>query len=372
MNGDAYAKAGVDYKDLQPFKDQMVAMGKTTFGFPLAAGAKVIDDVPHSHGAIFEIGGMMFVLTIEGLGNKNWIAEWMYLMTGDPRWFAGIGIDTILMASNDNIAQGAVPLIYVDEVTVGLGSWFRDSIRAEAIVQSFYNGLQGLGVALPAGETPALKFLLNPEAPVESAPSFSGAILGVIDPKSRLITGSKLAAGDSIIAVKSSGVHANGISLLIEEAKKLPDHFLTVLPNGNTFGEEALIPTVDYSPMVNALLEAGVDVHALLPGTGDGVGKLAFDKHPYTYRVTNWWPEDEIPLLFRFMRDHCGIGLLDCLKTFNWGGGYYVYVPADEEEEAVRVITEAGFDCLKVGLVEEGQRQTIFEPAGITLPPPGE
>lgn len=171
MSG-AYAKAGVDYKDLQPFKDQMVAMGKRTYGFPLAAGAKVVADVPHSHGAIFEIGGTLFVLTIEGLGNKNWIAEWMYLMTGDPRWFAGIGIDTILMASNDNIAQGAIPLIYVDEVTVGLGSWFRDSIRAEAIVQSFYNGLHDLGVALPAGETPALKFLLNPEAPVESAPSF--------------------------------------------------------------------------------------------------------------------------------------------------------------------------------------------------------
>lgn len=194
----------------------------------------------------------------------------------------------------------------------------------------------------------------------------------MIDPKSRLVTGSKLAAGDSIIAVKSSGIHANGISLLIEEAKKLPDHFLTVLPNGKMFGEEALIPTVDYSPMVNALLAAGVDVHALLPGTDDGVGKLAFDKRPFAYRVTNWWPEEQIPLLFRFMRDHCGISMEDCLKTFNWAGGYYIFVPPREEERALQIIQLAGFDGLKVGQVTEGERCTIFEPAGITLPPPGE
>lgn len=370
--GEYARKGGVDYSQLQPFKDQMVAMGQRTHSFPNAAGVRVVSDILHAHGAVWVYNGQLFIQTTEGLGNKNWIAEWMYLMTKDPRWFEGIGIDTVLMATNDLIAQGGVPVIYTDEVAVGDGRWFLDQARAAVLAESFYQGCLMTGMALPAGETPALKFLLKSEAPVQSAPSLSGTATGVINPKSRLVTGQKLQRGDVIIGVPSSGVHANGMGLVIERAKSLPDHFLTVLPNGKTLGEEALITTRNYLPLTNALLGGGVDVHAFLPGTGDGVGKLAFDKRPWTYRVTNWLPEDQIPLLFLYMRS-LGVTMEDCLKTFNWGMGYYVFVAEADVDLALELAKQAGYEgTMVVGRVEEGQRQTIFEPAGIILPPPGE
>ena len=150
---------------------------------------------------------------------------------------------------------------------------------------------------------------------------------------------------------------------------ELPDQFLTKLPNGNTLGEEALIPTRSYVKLVETLLENKVKIHALLPGTGDGVGKIAFDKRPYQYRIHTWLT---VPPLMRYFKEVIGIGLQDCLKTFNWGVGYYIFTPAEEIDKILKLGKEAGYELAHVGVVETGQRQTIFEPGNITLTPPGE
>lgn len=368
-----YAQAGVDYKKIQPFKEAMIRVGKQTVTFPTSRGVTVHTDLMHSHGAVFEVGGLMFCQTQEGLGNKNWIAEWMYQFAGTGRtYYEGIGIDAVMMAANDNIAQGAQPIIFTDEVAAGQDSWFEDKKRAAVLGQSFRRGCELAHCALPAGESPALKYLINALPPVTSAPSLSGCVLGIINPISQLITGEKLSPGDAIIGVRSTGIHANGISLVIKRAMELPDQFLTKLPNGNTLGEEALIPTCSYVDLVRWLQLHEVPVHAILPGTGDGVAKLSFDKRPFTYRVHSWLKEDEIPILFRFMRS-LGVSILDCLTTFNWGIGYYLFVPQDQVNDAIVLGTDMGNELMEVGVVEEGRRGTIFEPeGGLFLPPPGE
>jgi phosphoribosylformylglycinamidine cyclo-ligase len=149
---------------------------------------------------------------------------------------------------------------------------------------------------------------------------------------------------------------------------ELPEKFLTRLPNGNTLGEEALIPTRSYVALIESLLENEIDIHALLPGTGDGVGKLAFDKRPFTYRVHSWLP---VPPLMTYFREQLGLSLTDCLKTFNWGAGYYVFVSANDAERVVKLGTEAGYAMMDVGVVEDGKREVLFEPENITLNPPG-
>ena len=191
---------------------------------------------------------------------------------------------------------------------------------------------------------------------------------GLIRPKERLTVGQKLQEGDVLIGLASSGVHANGISLVIKRALELPEKFMTKLPNGNTLGEETLIPTRSYVNFVEALLEAQIEIHALLPGTGSGVAKIAFDSRPATYRIHTW---TDVPPLFVFMRS-IGVSLEDCLKTFNWGIGYYAFVAASDVEKVLTVGKAAGYEVLQVGRVEEGKRQVIFEPEGITLAPPGE
>ncbi len=364
-----YAQAGVDYRSIEPFKRAMVEMGRRTLKFPQRRGVVV---GVHDHGATFKYLGTLphvWVNTLEGLGNKNWIAEWMRLFGGTGNtYYGGIGVDVVMMAVNDVIAQGAMPVAYLDEVAAGDSEWFKDEERARDLATGYYRACEMVGMALPAGESPSIRYIINAEQPVKSAPSLSGCVTGIVAPASRFIASGNLQVGDNILGATSSGLHANGISLVIERALSLPEKFLTKLPNGNTLGEEALIPTRSYVALVEALLENEVKSHALLPGTGSGISKVAFDERPFTYRIHTWV---EVPPLFRFMQE-LGVTLKGCLTTFNWGIGYYLFVPPNETEWAIKVGRQHGYDVSLIGVVEEGERKVIFEPENITLPPPGE
>ncbi len=144
---------------------------------------------------------------------------------------------------------------------------------------------------------------------------------------------------------------------------------LSALKNGKNIGEEALIPTRSYVKLIETLLENSIVIHALLPGTGDGVGKIAFDHRSYTYRIHSWL---KTPQLMEYFHQAMNIPLQDCLKTFNWGVGYYIFSPAGEVDKILKLGADAGYELADVGIVEEGKRQVIFEPKNITLTPPGE
>src|SRR3989344_1870319 len=364
-----YAQAGVDYEKIGPFKRAMVDVGKRTLRFP---NRRYVFAASNAHGATFEYRGNhphIWCNVQEELGNKNWIAEWMYQFAGTGRtYYENIGVDAALMAVNDVIAQGAMPVVYTDEVAAGDSEWFEDEKRAQALADGFYRVCKEVGMALPAGESPSLRYLVKAEPPVCSAPSLSGCVTGIIVPRTRFISGKGLRAEDSIIGVTSSGLHANGASLVIKRALAMPDKFLTRLPNDNSLGEEALIPTRSYVALVEALLDAGVRVRAFLPGTGGGVAKVAFDKRPFTYRIHSWVG---VPIIFQLMLE-IGVPIKDCLTTFNWGIGYYIFVSKSEASRTIEIGTKAGYEMMEVGRVEKGDREVIFEPEGITLPPPGE
>lgn len=367
----AYAKAGVDYTQMEPFKMAMIEAGKKTLSFPNKRGVYINEDATHAHGAVFEYRGKeepIWCKTQEDLGNKNWIAEWMYERTGKS-YYDAIAIDTALIVVNDVIAQGAMPVVFTDQLEASDSSWFADEKRAKDLAQGFLSICKEVGMALPAGESASVKYVVNPRPPVKSIAALSGSVTGIIAPKSRLITGKKLSVGDAIIGARSSGLHANGVSLVIQKALELPDQFLTKLSSGKILGEEALIPAYSYAALVEALLENNVEIHALLPGTGDGVGKIAFDKRPFTYRIRDW---PEVPELFRYYHEKLGVSITDCLKAFNWGIGYYIFVPHTEADKVIEIGKKAGYELTVLGVVEEGERQVIFEPESIILSPPGE
>ena len=152
---------------------------------------------------------------------------------------------------------------------------------------------------------------------------------------------------------------------MIKRALALKDQFLHLLPNGKTLGDEALIPTRSYVRLVEALQQENIEIHALLGGTGGGISKIAYAKRPFTYRIKKW--VDEIPPLFEFMLE-AGVGLPDAITTFNWGIGFYVYVPENEVERTLDAGRKAGYDLIDLGQVEEGERCVVFEPEKMTLP----
>jgi phosphoribosylaminoimidazole (AIR) synthetase len=99
------------------------------------------------------------------------------------------------------------------------------------------------------------------------------------------------------------------------------------------------------------------------------VGKIAFDKRPFTYRIHSWL---KIPPLMDYFRNAIKVPLMDCLKTFNWGVGYYIFTPASQVDKILTLGKKAGYELTDIGVVEAGKRQTIFEPNNIILTPPGE
>jgi len=373
MTQSEYAKSGVNYQIMEPFKMAMVEAGKKTLHYPEKRGVFVNTEATHAHGAVFEYQGLhphIWCKTQEDLGNKNWIAEWMYQQNPSGRtYYDSIAIDTALIVVNDVIAQGAMPVIFNDQLEASESEWYGDEKRAKDLAAGFQKICQEVGMAMPAGESASVKYIVNPKPPVKQIATLSGSVTGIIAPKQNLITGIKLAPGDHIIAVASSGLHANGISLVIKKALELKNQFLTELPGGNTLGEEALIPSRSYVALIENLLAHSVEIHALLPGTGDGVGKIAFDKRPFTYRIHSWL---KVPPLMQYFNNELKVPLMDCLKTFNWGAGYYIFAPASQAETILKIGQAAGYDLTEVGHVEEGKRQVIFEPGDITLAPPGE
>jgi len=370
MGKSEYVKAGVDYSKAEPFRESMKAIGKRTLRFPNRRNVFVDEESIGSHGAIYEYRGPyphIWCKTQEGLGNQNWIAEWMYQNTGKT-YYDAIGFNLAQIIAVDVIAQGALPVIFTDEVAANSYDWGMDELRSKDFAEGVYRSCEVCGMALPAGESSALRYLVRAELPVKDAPVLSGSITGIIAPKGRKITGKKLQVGDKIIGASSSGIHSNGISLVIKRALTLKNQFLHKLPNGRTLGEEALIPSRCYVPLVEALLEADLDIHAFLPGTGGGVSKIAFDKRPFTYRIKEW---PEVPTLFQFMRE-IGVLLNDCLTTLNWGIGFYIFVPPEEVELVIGMGKKTDYELFELGQLEKGKRCVIFEPENIVLPPPGE
>jgi len=365
-----YAKAGVDYTVMEPFKMAMIATGRKTLKFPNKRGVYINKDATHAHGAVFEYrgkGNPIWCQTQEDLGNKNWIAEWMYQKNGKS-YYDAIAIDTALIVVNDVIAQGAMPVVFTDQLEASSSEWYGDKKRVQDFANGLYKICKEVGMALPAGESASVTYIVNPKKPVKEIASLSGSVTGIVSRKENLVTGKKLSAGDHIVGVASSGLHSNGVSLVIKKALKLPKKFLTKLPNGKTLGAEALTPTRSYVALVETLLKEKVKIHALLPGTGDGVGKIAFDKRPFTYRIHSWL---KVPALFRYFNENLKVPLKECLKTFNWGVGYYIFVPKSEVTKIIKIGKKLGYNLADIGIVEKGSRQVIFEPGKIILTPPG-
>jgi phosphoribosylformylglycinamidine cyclo-ligase len=377
-----YAKlGGVDYTLLEPFKESMVKVAKATVLFPNKRDVVVEQNVLHSHGGVYGYVGNqphLWCKTLEGLGNKSWISAYMRLLhPNGPTYMDCVAYCNAMMWVNDNIAQGALPVVCCDEVIAGDSEWFADPRNAADFAQGLYEVCQDSGMALVAGESPVYKFLVKARDPVKSAAIFGGCVTGIIAPARRLIRGDKMGPGDRIIAIGSSGIHSNGIGQVIGRVMgdsehgipALPDTFDTRLPSGMTIGEAVHIRTLCYVPLVERLLQNEVPIHAFLPATGDGVGKLAFDKRRFRYKIHSWLP---VPELFLYMRE-LGVSLLDCLKTFNWGAGYYVFVAAEHVQAVLDAAAVTGFSAMEVGIVEDDERCTIFGPENdLRLPPPGQ
>lgn len=376
--------AGVDYALMKNFKKAMTALGERTREFPQRWGVTV------DPGGLYHYTGPekthRFKSVIEGLGNKDWLAAWMEHYAGDGKHYRrGIPIDAMRMAVNDGLAIGGRPFNYQDEITVPVSGWFGDPGRNAELVDGYFTGCLEDSIALTQGESAPYVYLLHTTLPtfddegkkiVTSAPfhaaSYGGAVQVVIAPASRYVDGSRLRPGQVILGIPATEWCSNGASVYIKRVWTLPDKFLTKLPNGKTFGEQALTPTGSAVPAVVALQDAEVDIFAMGPITGGGVAKaIAITKLNLTLRITQW--PFAMPLTCQFVQEKFVISMEEMLNTFNCGILFVICVQRSDVQRAQDAAAAVGVELPEIGVVEDGPRQTIFGPENnLVLPEPGD
>ncbi len=343
-----YEDTGVDYGSLDAFKRLCQQLAATT------APPHPFTQAPDTRGEsayLLETPDAYFAHVEEGLGTKNLIADAMLKLTGKNHYHS-IGVDTVATIVNDLITTGATPVSVAMHAAVGDSNWFRNKQRSEDLARGFADACKQSGAVWGGGETPALKDIVNRDTIV-----LAGSAFGMISPKSNRITGN-VQGGDAIIFLASSGVQTNGLTLCRAIADKLPQGYLTKLPNGQTYGESLLSPSVIYANFIRAAQDQNLPLHYVAHITGHGWRKLMRLEEPFVYRITTVRP----PLpIFDFLMQAGPIEQREAYATFNMGAGFAAYVAPSDAQRCVEIATQAGYTAWIAGTVHKDANRKAVE-----------
>lgn len=351
-----YSSSGVDYDVLDPLKKLAQKMGLQTaknlnqFGLKEASGSR------GESAYVWEEENAYRAFVVEGLGTKNLVADEMGKVS-NKTFYDVVAYDTVAAIVNDLLTVGALPQVVNAYFGSGTAEWFANQKRVRDLVTGWTNACQIAGCSWGGGETPGLSGIINPQTL-----DLAGAAIGIIQPKGRLTLGDKIQAGDAILLIESSGIHANGLSLTRSIAQNLGNGYQTQLPDGKTYGETLLTPTCIYVNLIKDLFEAGIDIHYMVNITGHGWRKLMRANRDFSHFITLIPP---IPLIFDFIQQHSGSNDEEMYATFNMGAGFAIYLPKDQVKKAQEIAQKQNLKSFDAGEVTEGQKQVVIEPKNI-------
>lgn len=345
-----YSGAGVDYEPIDSFKRLAQLAGSKTAKNIKRLGLKAVEGSRGESVYLIETPDCYLAHVEEGLGTKNLVADAMERLTSKS-YYNHIAQDTVAMIVNDMITLGALPVSIAMHLAAGSSDWFQDETRSRELINGWKKACDLAGSVWAGGETPTLKDIVSPDTVV-----LSGSALGIIKPKERLLTGLKIEQDDAIILVKSSGIHANGLTLARQIADKLPEGYLTKLSDGRTYGETLLLPTFIYVGLVEDCLNAGVDIHYAVNITGHGWRKLMRPSQLFSYRI-----EELPPLLpiFKFMQERGPVDDLEAFANFNMGAGFALYVSKNESSRVIELSKARGFFSWQAGQIGKSEEKKV-------------
>ena len=252
-----------------------------------------------------------------------------------------VGIDLVAMCVNDLLVLGAEPLYFLDYYATGK----LDVNVAADVVTGIAEGCIQSGCALVGGETAEMPGMYH-----KGDYDIAGFCTGVAE-KSALIDGTKVAAGDQLIALGSSGPHSNGFSL-IRKVLEVNNTDTNELLNGKTIADHLIEPTKIYVKSVLALLK-DVEAHALSHITGGGfwenIPRVLPDNAQAVIDDSSWqWPE-----IFNWLQEKGNITTHEMYRTFNCGVGMIIVVPADQVEKSVEILSAHGEKAWHIGTINQ-------------------
>jgi len=262
-----------------------------------------------------------------------------------------VGVDLVAMCVNDILVAGAEPLFFLDYLAVGK----LDPEKVAAIVAGVARGCALAGCALIGGETAEMPGFYRPDEY-----DLAGFAVGVVE-RHRIVDGRRIAPGDVVIGLPSSGLHSNGFSL----ARKIFFEVLgytvetSVSEIGRTVGEELLEPTRIYVRTVLPLLER-FDIRGMAHITGGGLTENIPRVLPPGLGVIlepARWP---VPPVFRLIQEHGGVAEAEMFRTFNMGIGYVLVVPPEEADDLLAALAAEGERAYVIGCVEGGVEGVVY------------
>ncbi len=274
----------------------------------------------------------ILVSSTDGVGTK------LRLATAAGR-HRGVGIDLVAMCVNDLLVTGAEPLFFLDYYATGK----LDIDAATELVDGVAAGCELAGCALVGGETAEMPGMYG-----AGDYDVAGFSVGVVE-RAGMITGDKVACGDALIALASSGPHSNGYSL-IRRILETSNHDLDSELDGQTLGDLLLEPTRIYVAAVRRMMQQ-VPLHAAAHITGGGLPENLPRVLPEGLGAVIDGSSWQWPRIFRWLQEQGQVADAEMLRTFNCGIGMVLVVPAADADQAIDVLTQAGEHAWRCGSV---------------------
>lgn len=249
-----------------------------------------------------------------------------------------VGIDCVAMCVNDILCHGAKPLFFLDYIACGK----LEAEVAASLVKGVSDGCVDSDCALIGGETAEMPGFYK-----EGDYDIAGFAVGIVD-KDKIISGEKIASGDKLIGIKSSGIHSNGYSLVRKVFKDLDREF-----NGRPIWETLLTPTKIYVKPILALLEK-YEIKGMAHITGGGF----IENVPRMFNgreLTAVIRKDSYPLpeIFEEM-ESLGVDRDHMYNTFNMGIGFVLCVKEEDVNPILKELLEMGEVAYEIGHVTSG------------------
>ena len=342
-HSEAYAAAGVDIEAGYQGVKMMNRYVQRTLT------ADVISDLG-GFGGLFslDLHGLekpVLVSGTDGVGTKQRIAQLMDRHNT-------VGIDCVAMCVNDIICQGAVPLFFLDYIATG-------KVQAEKIadiVKGIADGCVLSECSLVGGETAEMPSFYG-----DDEYDMAGFAVGIAD-KKNIIDGSKVAEGDILIGLPSSGIHSNGYSLVrkIFFDKMDMDVADYVEELGTTLGDALIMPTRIYVKACKALF-GKFDIHGIVHMTGGGfyenIPRILPDGLGAEIETGSW----EVPEIFKYIKKCGNVDAKEMFSTFNMGIGMILTVDPADAGGVMDTLTAAGEKPSVIGKISSKEGVSIIK-----------
>jgi len=346
MNPEASPKVSLSYRDA---------------GVDIDAGNELVERIKPAikatqrEGSIGSIGGFgglfelpldryrnpLLVSGTDGVGTKLRLAIDLDIVDG-------IGIDLVAMCANDIAVLGAEALFFLDYYATGK----LQLAQAEQVIKGIATGCQQAGCALIGGETAEMPGIYQ-----SGDFDLAGFCVGIVE-KDRVIDGSRVKPGNRLIALKSSGVHSNGFSL-VRKILEVSGDQLSQDCGGESLADALIRPTRIYVKNLLAL-NAEYPINAIVHITGGGlvenVPRVLPAELSARIDLQSWQPEP----VFAWLQRSGGVQQQEMLRTFNCGVGMILAIDAELEQPVLQALQALGEDAWVIGdIVERNDQDAV-------------